>query len=175
MEGNSPVCGWQIDKRCPSRVMGPNCGSGPHCRSAGHSGRPASLRVAAHPFCDNFRLTGCRVWPILLPTSLLLHCFASSFCRWARREHGSSKKLPPKPALSAPARDRPSPHICQPAILRNSSQEMSRRNRFGVVEPFLRCHRFFGAQGPSIAAWAADEVRRWVAKSSHRGGLGDKQ
>ena len=41
--------------------------------SAGHLAGSARLGVAAHPFCDNFRLTGCRVWPILLSSSLLLH------------------------------------------------------------------------------------------------------
>ena len=79
-------------------------------------GRLSRLRVAAHPFCDNFRLTGCRVGPIILSSSSVLPCFAFTFYYRAKRKHDSSKKLPPKPALSAPTSDRPYPRICRLAI-----------------------------------------------------------
>jgi hypothetical protein len=104
--------------------------------TAGHLAGAACLGVAAQPFCDNFRLTGCRVWPILLPSSLLLHCFTFTFCLWAKREYDSSTKLPPEPALSAPTRKRLYQPICRSVILLNSSQGMSRWNRFCRRSPF---------------------------------------
>jgi hypothetical protein len=69
--------------------------------TAGHLAGAACLGVAAQPFCDNFRLTGCRVWPILLPSSSFLRFHFSPLGKegtWFQQE------TPAQSALAAPVR-----------------------------------------------------------------------
>jgi hypothetical protein len=67
-------------------------------------GRLCASWGCSTPFCNIFRLTGRREWPIILSSLHLFIASPSLFCRWAKEEHSSCTKLPPKPALSVPSK-----------------------------------------------------------------------